>query len=141
MPRRPHERHLSCFLPTRRLSICVHSATMSAYPKTLSASAIVVQCIDHLEHSSLVLFEASSGRETGNLSLDKRKEILKEGNHRMPWEELKSKTLGLIKASEELDSDTIQIKLKALLPRYAPRSFLPFANDDRYESYNIKGEA
>ena len=67
--------------------------------------------------------------------------ILKDENHRMLWEELKSKTHDLIKASEELDSDKIQIKLKALLPRYAPRSFLPVSNDDRYESYNIKGEA
>ena len=67
--------------------------------------------------------------------------ILKDGNHRMLWEELKSKTLTLIEASEELNSDKIQIKLKALLPRYAPRSFLPASNDDRYESYNIKGEA
>jgi len=67
--------------------------------------------------------------------------ILKDGNHRMLWEELKSKTHDLIKASEELDNDKIQIKLKALLPRYAPRSFLPASNDDRYESYNIKGEA
>jgi FlaA1/EpsC-like NDP-sugar epimerase len=67
--------------------------------------------------------------------------ILKDGNHRMIWEELKSKTRDLIRASEELDSDKIQIKLKALLPRYAPRSFLPASNDDRYESYNIKGEA
>jgi FlaA1/EpsC-like NDP-sugar epimerase len=67
--------------------------------------------------------------------------VLQEGNHRMLWEELTSKTRDLIKASEELDSDKIQIKLKALLPRYAPRSFLPASNDDRYESYNIKGEA
>ena len=67
--------------------------------------------------------------------------ILKDGNHRMPWEKLRSKTLPLIKASEDLDSDKIQIQLKALLPRYAPRSFLPITNDDRYESYNIKGEA
>ena len=67
--------------------------------------------------------------------------ILKDENHRMLWEELKSKVYDLIKASEELDSDKIQIKLKALLPRYAPRSFLPASNDDRYESYNIKGEA
>ena len=67
--------------------------------------------------------------------------ILKDGNHRMPWEELKSKTDDLIKVSEELDSDKIQIKLKALLPRYAPRSFLPVSKDGRYESYNIKGEA
>ena len=67
--------------------------------------------------------------------------ILKDGNHRMPWEDLRSKTHALIKASEELDSDKIQIKLKALLPRYAPRSFLPASNDGRYESYNIKGEA
>jgi FlaA1/EpsC-like NDP-sugar epimerase len=67
--------------------------------------------------------------------------ILKDGNHRIPWEELRSKTFALIKASEELDSDKIQIQLKALLPRYAPRSFLPTSNDDRYESYNIKGEA
>jgi hypothetical protein len=67
--------------------------------------------------------------------------ILKDENHRMLWEELKSKTHDLIKASEELDSDQIQIQLKELLPRYAPRSFLPTANDDRYESYNIKGEA
>ena len=67
--------------------------------------------------------------------------ILKDENHRMLWEELKSKTHDLIKASEELDSDKIQIKLKALLPRYAPRSFLPVSKDGRYESYNIKGEA
>ena len=67
--------------------------------------------------------------------------ILKDGNHRIQWEELRLKTLTLIKASEELDSDKIQIQLKALLPRYAPRSFLPASNDDRYESYNIKGEA
>ena len=67
--------------------------------------------------------------------------ILKDENHRMLWEELKSKVYDLIKASEELDSDKIQIKLKALLPRYAPRSFLPVSNDGRYESYNIKGEA
>ena len=67
--------------------------------------------------------------------------ILKDENHRMLWEELKSKTRDLIKASEELDSDKIQIKLKALLPRYAPRSFLPVSKDGRYESYNIKGEA
>jgi FlaA1/EpsC-like NDP-sugar epimerase len=67
--------------------------------------------------------------------------ILKDGNHRMLWEELRSKTFALIKASEELDSDKIQIKLKAILPRYAPRSFLPSLKDDRYESYNIKGEA
>ena len=67
--------------------------------------------------------------------------VLKDENHRVLWEELKSKTHELIKASEELDSDKIQIKLKALLPRYAPRSFLPTASDDRYESYNIKGEA
>ena len=67
--------------------------------------------------------------------------ILKDENHRMLWEDLKSKTRDLIKASEELDSDKIQIKLKALLPRYAPRSFLPVSKDGRYESYNIKGEA
>jgi len=67
--------------------------------------------------------------------------ILKDENHRMLWEELKSKVYDLIKASEELDSDKIQIKLKALLPRYAPRSFLPVSKDGRYESYNIKGEA
>ncbi len=67
--------------------------------------------------------------------------ILKDENHRMLWEELKSKIYDLIKASEELDSDKIQIKLKALLPRYAPRSFLPVSKDGRYESYNIKGEA
>jgi len=67
--------------------------------------------------------------------------ILKDGNHRMLWEELRSKTFALIKASEELDSDKIQIKLKALLPRYAPRSFLSVSNDDRYESYTIKGQA
>ncbi|MED5553971.1 MAG: polysaccharide biosynthesis protein, partial [Candidatus Neomarinimicrobiota bacterium] len=67
--------------------------------------------------------------------------ILKDENHRMLWEELKSKTIDLIKASDELDSDKIQIKLKALLPRYAPRSFLPASNDNRYESYIIKGEA
>jgi len=67
--------------------------------------------------------------------------VLKDENHRMLWEELKSKTDDLIKASEELDSDKIQIKLKALLPRYAPRSFLPVSKDGRYESYNIKGEA
>ena len=67
--------------------------------------------------------------------------VLKDENHRMLWEELQIKTLTLIKASEELDSDKIQNKLKSLLPRYAPRSFLPTSNDDRYESYNIKGEA
>ena len=67
--------------------------------------------------------------------------ILKDENHRMLWEELRSKTFALIKASEELDSDKIQIKLKALLPRYAPRSFLSVSNDDRYESYTIKGQA
>ena len=67
--------------------------------------------------------------------------ILKDGNHRISWEELRSKTLSLIQASEDLDSDKIQIQLKALLPRYAPRSFLPTTRDDRYESYNIKGEA
>ena len=67
--------------------------------------------------------------------------ILKDENHRMLWEELRSKTRDLIKASEELDSDKIQIKLKALLPRYAPRSFLAVSNDGRYETYNIKGEA
>ena len=67
--------------------------------------------------------------------------ILKDENHRMLWEELKSKVYDLIKASEELDSDKIQIQLKALLPRYAPRSFLPVSKDGRYESYNIKGEA
>jgi FlaA1/EpsC-like NDP-sugar epimerase len=67
--------------------------------------------------------------------------ILKDGNHRMPWEELRSKTLALIQASEDLDSDKIQIQLKALLPRYAPRSFLPTVSDDRYQTYNIKGEA
>ncbi len=67
--------------------------------------------------------------------------ILKDENHRMLWEELRSKTRDLIKASEELDSDKIQIQLKALLPRYAPRSFLAVSNDGRYETYNIKGEA
>ena len=67
--------------------------------------------------------------------------ILKDENHRMLWEELKSKIYDLIKASEELDSDKIQIKLKALLPRYTPRTFLSISDDDRYESYNIKGEA
>ena len=67
--------------------------------------------------------------------------ILKDENHRMLWEELKSKTHDLIKASEELDSDKIQNQLKALLPGYAPRSFLISTGDDRYESYNIKGEA
>ena len=67
--------------------------------------------------------------------------ILKDENHRMLWEELKSKTLALIQASKDLDTDRIQIQLKELLPRYAPRSFLPIASDDRYESYNIKGEA
>ena len=67
--------------------------------------------------------------------------ILKDENYRILWEELRSKTLALIKVSEELDSDKIQNQLKALLPRYAPRSFLPTASDDRYESYNIKGEA
>ena len=67
--------------------------------------------------------------------------ILKDGNHKIPWEELRSKTLRLIKASEELDSDKIQTQLKALLPRYAPRSFLSLTSDDRYESFNVKGEA
>ena len=41
--------------------------------------------------------------------------ILKDGTRMMRWEDLKSKTDDLIKAAEELDSDKIQIRLKALL--------------------------
>jgi FlaA1/EpsC-like NDP-sugar epimerase len=88
------------------------------------------------------LYEELQSRDEKLITTSHKKiMILKDGNHTMPWKELKTKTMTLIKASEELDSDKIQVKLKALLPRYAPRSFLPVANDDRYESYNIKGEA
>ena len=67
--------------------------------------------------------------------------ILKDGNQTILWEDLLSKALALINDSEELETDKIQIKLKALLPRYAPRSFLSLSNDDRYESFSVKGEA
>ena len=40
--------------------------------------------------------------------------ILKDENHRMLWEDLKSKTHDLIEASKELDSDKIQNKLNKL---------------------------
>jgi len=88
------------------------------------------------------LYEELQSRDEKLITTSHKKiMILKDGNHTMPWKELKTKTMALIKVSEELDSDKIQVKLKSLLPRYAPRSFLPVANDDRYESYNIKGEA
>ena len=88
------------------------------------------------------LYEELQSLDEKSISTSHKKiMILKDGNQTMLWEDLKSKTLTLIKASEELDSDKIQIQLKALLPRYAPRSFLHTSNDDRYESYNIKGEA
>ncbi len=67
--------------------------------------------------------------------------ILKDGMRSMSWEDLKSKTDDLIKASEELDSDKIQIRLKALLPRYAPRSFIHVSKDDEFKTYDIKGQA
>ena len=59
----------------------------------------------------------------------------------MIWEELRLKTISLIEVSEKLEVDKIQIKLKSLLPRYAPRSLIAVTNDEKYESYNIKGEA
>ena len=52
----------------------------------------------------------------------------------------KSKTDDLIKAAEELDSDKIQIRLKALLPRYAPRSFIYVSKDDEFKTYDIKAK-
>ena len=67
--------------------------------------------------------------------------ILKDGTRMMRWEDLKSKTDDLIKAAEELDSDKIQIRLKALLPRYAPRSFIYVSKDDEFKTYDIKGQA
>ena len=67
--------------------------------------------------------------------------ILKDGTRMMRWEDLKSKTDDLIKAAEELVSDKIQIRLKALLPRYAPRSFIYVSKDDEFKTYDIKGQA
>ena len=88
------------------------------------------------------LYEELQSRDEKLITTSHKKiMILKDENLTIPWEELESKTMALIKAAEELDSDKIQIKLKALLPRYAPRSFLPASNDDKYKSYNIKGEA
>jgi len=67
--------------------------------------------------------------------------ILKDGNHYLQWEALKSTVKDLLKIAEDLDPDKIQIKLKELLPEYTPRSLLSVSRDDRFESYTIKGEA
>ena len=67
--------------------------------------------------------------------------ILKDGNHHLQWELLKSTVKDLLKIAEDLDPDKIQIKLKELLPEYTPRSLLSVSRDDRFESYTIKGEA
>ena len=67
--------------------------------------------------------------------------ILKDGNHYLQWEALKSTVKNLLKITEDLDPDKIQIKLKELLPEYTPRSLLSVSRDDRFESYTIKGEA
>ena len=67
--------------------------------------------------------------------------ILKDDNHKITWKELRIKTHELIEAGEELDPDKIQIGLKALLPRYAPRSFIYVSKDDEFKTYDIKGQA
>ena len=67
--------------------------------------------------------------------------ILKDDNHKITWKELRIKTHDLIEAGEELDPDKIQIKLKDLLPRYAPRSFLYVSQGNEFDIYDIKGQA
>ena len=67
--------------------------------------------------------------------------ILKDRAEKLSWNDLKLKIDNLIITAENLDADKIQMQLKELLPRYTPRTFMPISSDDRYSSYEIKGEA
>jgi len=89
------------------------------------------------------LYEELQSRDEKLLSTSHKKiMILKDGNHNVPWEEFKLMTNDLIKISEELDFDKIQVKLKSLLPRYIPRSFYSTTIDYINDPYEIiKGEA
>ena len=89
------------------------------------------------------LYEELQSRDEKLISTSHKKiMILKEKNPKAPWESLKLKIINLIKTSKDLDSDKIQVQLKLLIPRYAPRDFLPVSNDaNSLESYSVKGEA
>lgn len=49
--------------------------------------------------------------------------ILKDGKVPIPWKTLRSSIELLLQASKDLKSDSIQVKLKELLPTYKPRKF------------------
>ena len=88
------------------------------------------------------LYEELRSRDENIIKTSHKKiMILKDGNHYLQWEALKSTVKDLLKIAEDLDPDKIQIKLKELLPEYTPRSLLSVSRDDRFESYTIKGEA
>jgi len=66
--------------------------------------------------------------------------VLKESDNPKPWTIMKQSVSELISASEDLDSDKIQILLKKILPTYTPRMFNTII-DKKSISYHIKGEA
>ena len=67
--------------------------------------------------------------------------ILKDESRTMIWEQLLPKIKDIIKASDDLEPDKIQVLLKSLLPAYIPRSFLNISVKEDYDSFDIKGEA
>ncbi len=88
------------------------------------------------------LYEELQSLDEKLLSTDHKKiMILKDENPTLIWEDLKLKIIGLIKASEDLESDKIQAQLKSLLPKYSPRLFISISKDDKFHAYSLKGEA
>lgn len=67
--------------------------------------------------------------------------VLDDGNHRMGWDAMKSAVGELLKVADNLESDEIQSALGQLLPDYIPRSFTPYSDEDRLESFKIKAQA
>ena len=67
--------------------------------------------------------------------------ILKDGNHHMPWGDMKPALMSLLGLAEELNGDRIQAQLKRLLPTYRPRTFTTVAREEKLDPYSIKGEA
>ena len=66
--------------------------------------------------------------------------VLKESDNPKPWAIMKQFVSELLNASEDLDSDKIQMLLKKILPTYTPRIFNTMI-DKKSIRYHIKGEA
>ena len=68
--------------------------------------------------------------------------ILKDKKNHMPWAILKTSIEELIKAANNLDSESIQTLLDQVIPTYTPRNIGPQKEENKsLQSRLIKAEA